>query len=78
MKQVIIYSLPTCHFCRQAKDFLTEQGVDFIDYNVAEDEEKFNEMAEKSGQTGAPVIDIAGSIVVGFNPEMLTALLAEV
>ncbi len=78
MKQITVYSLPNCHFCHQAKDFLTSRGLEFTDYNVGEDQSKLQEMFDKTGQMGAPVIDIEGDIVVGFNRELLEQLLAEV
>jgi glutaredoxin 3 len=36
-----------------------------------------NEMIKKSGQMGVPVIDVGGTIVVGFDKEQLEALLAK-
>lgn len=66
MKNVTIYSTPTCHYCHLAKDFLNAKGIKFTDYNVATDLEKRKEMVEKTGQMGVPVIDIDGKIMVGF------------
>ncbi len=75
MPAITIYSTPTCPFCRQAKDFFATHGVSFTDYNVAEDEARRDEMIEKSGQMGVPVIEIDGEIVVGFDKNRLDALL---
>ena len=73
---VTIYSTPTCHFCHAAKDFFTENKVAFTDYNVATDLPKRQEMIQKSGQMGVPVISIDDNIVVGFDEEKLKELLA--
>lgn len=54
-----------------AKDFLTENKIKFEDIDVTEDEEKANEMIEKSGQMGVPVIDIDGEIIIGFDKEKI-------
>ena len=75
MPAITIYSTPTCPFCRQAKDFFATHGASFVDYNVAEDEMRRDEMIEKSGQMGVPVIEINGEIVVGFDKNRLDALL---
>ncbi|MCE9541332.1 NrdH-redoxin [Candidatus Kaiserbacteria bacterium] len=72
---VTIYSTPTCHFCHAAKDFFTENKVAFTDYNVATDLAKRQEMIQKSGQMGVPVISIDNSVVVGFDEEKLKELL---
>jgi len=65
--KAIVYSTPTCPYCIQAKDYFKENNIEFTDYNVAEDQEKAKEMVEKSGQMGVPVIDIEGTIIVGFD-----------
>lgn len=75
-KNVTIYSTPSCHFCHAAKDFFTANQVAFTDLNVAEDLTKRQEMIEKSGQMGVPVITIDDQIVVGFNEPKLRELLA--
>lgn len=75
MAPIIIYSTPTCPFCHQVKDFFKEHQVEFVDYNVADDETKRDEMVQKSGQLGVPVIDVGGEVIVGFDKERLQALL---
>jgi glutaredoxin-like YruB-family protein len=75
MKNVIIYSTPTCHFCHMAKEFMTANNVKFTDYNVATDLEKRKEMVDKSGQMGVPVIDIEGELMVGFEQDRLATAL---
>ena len=75
-KDVVIYSTPTCHFCHAAKDFFTEHGVKFTDYNVASDLVKRKEMIDKSKQMGVPVIYVGDDLVVGFDEEKLRGLLA--
>ena len=72
---VTIYSTPTCHFCHAAKEFFTENHVQFTDYNVATDLEKRKEMVQKSGQMGVPVIDVGGKLVVGFDEGTLREML---
>ena len=75
-KEVTIYSTPTCHFCHAAKDFFTEHGVKFTDYNVASDLEKRKEMIDKSKQMGVPVIYVGDELIVGFDENKLRGLLA--
>ncbi len=72
---VTIYSTPTCHFCHMAKDYFTANHVAYTDYNVATDLPKRQEMMQKSGQMGVPVIDIGGEIIVGFDEPRLKELL---
>jgi len=76
-KKVIIYSTPTCPYCKMAKDYLSRKEIPYIDINVAQDKEKAKEMIDKSGQMGVPVIIIDGEIVVGFNQALLDKLLSQ-
>ncbi|MEM2915985.1 MAG: glutaredoxin domain-containing protein [Candidatus Woesearchaeota archaeon] len=70
--KVKVYSTPTCPYCHMVKDYLKEHGVEFEDVNVAEDKDAANEMVEKSGQMGVPVIILDDKIViVGFDREKL-------
>lgn len=71
MPKVTIYSTPTCHFCHMTKEFLKEKNIPFEDINVAYDQKRAQEMIEKSGQMGVPVIDIDGKIIIGFDKEAL-------
>ncbi len=74
-KTVTIYSTPTCHFCHMAKDFLTAKGVAFTDFDVAHDLEKRQEMIQKSGQMGVPVIFVGDEMIIGFDQERLASTL---
>ncbi|PIR87408.1 MAG: NrdH-redoxin [Candidatus Harrisonbacteria bacterium CG10_big_fil_rev_8_21_14_0_10_49_15] len=67
MSNVTIYSTPTCAYCKMAKEYFTEKGVEFKEINVAEDMEAQQAMIQKSGQMGVPVIEIGDKVIVGFN-----------
>ena len=75
MKNVTIYSTPTCHFCHAAKDFFNSNNITFTDYDVSADAEKRKEMMEKSGQMGTPVIFVDDELVIGFDEARLKTLL---
>ncbi|MFH1316389.1 MAG: glutaredoxin domain-containing protein [Candidatus Woesearchaeota archaeon] len=75
MKKVKIYSTPTCPWCVRAKEFLKENKVEFENHDVASDEAARNEMIEKSGQMGVPVIIVDDVVIVGFDQNALKAAL---
>ena len=75
MKNVTIYSTPTCHFCRLAKDFFKANNVAYTEYDVASNLEKRKEMIEKSGQMGVPVIIIDNELIVGFDKPQISKML---
>ncbi len=71
MKNVTIYSTPTCHFCKEAKNYFKEHNVAYTEHDVASDLEQRKVMIDKSGQLGVPVIEIDGQIMVGFEESRL-------
>jgi glutaredoxin 3 len=73
--KIIIYSLPTCAFCRQTKSYFERKRVKFKEISVDSDPAAQAEMVFKSGQFNVPVIDIGGKIIVGFQKKALDALL---
>ncbi len=74
-KKVKVYGTPTCVFCPMVKDFLKEHGVDFEEIDVSADEQAFEEMKEKTGQMGVPVVMVGDEAVVGFDRQKLSRLL---
>ena len=64
---VEVYSADWCAFCHAAKQYFDKLGVKYTDKNVEHDPQFLNESVQKSGQMGIPVIDIDGTIIVGFN-----------
>ena len=75
MKNVTIYSTPSCHFCHMAKEFFKKNNIAFTDYDVSTDQAKRAEMIERSGQMGVPVIFIDSEMVIGFNESRLKEML---
>lgn len=75
MKNVTIYTTPTCVYCKMAKAFFTEQKVAYTEKDVVADMKAREEMVQKSGQLGVPVIDVAGTIIVGFDRDALAGAL---
>lgn len=73
---VKVYSTKTCPWCIKAKEFLKGKNIKFEDIDVGADQKAAQEMIEKSGQMGVPVIDINGKIIVGFDKEDIEKALA--
>lgn len=71
--QVTVYSTPTCPYCKLAKAFLTEHEVAFKDIDVSADRAEAAKMIKLSGQMAVPVIDVDGTLIVGFDQKKLAA-----
>jgi len=70
-----IYTTSHCHYCNMAKEFFRKIKVKYQEINVEKDEKAAEEMIEKSGQLGVPVIDIEGQIIVGFDRNAIQSVL---
>ncbi len=72
---ITIYSADWCAFCHAAKEYLDKLGVTYTVKDVDRDSTAAPEMVEKSDQRGIPVLDIAGTIIVGFDRPKIDAAL---
>ena len=75
MANVTIYSTPTCGYCKAAKEYFAKHNIKYTDYDVAKDSAKAQEMIEKSGQMGVPVIYIDDEMMIGFDQSKIGKLL---
>ncbi len=75
MKSAVIYTTPTCKYCKLAKAFFAEHNVSYQERDVTTDMVARDEMIAKSHQMGVPVIDVEGTLVLGFDEPALRAAL---
>lgn len=73
--KITIYSADWCAFCHAAKDYLDKKGIKYTEKNVEHDQAFAVEAVQKSGQTGIPVIDINGTVIIGFDRPKIDAAL---
>lgn len=57
------------------KEFLSEHGVAFKDFNVAEDPQALESLVATTGRQATPVVVVGGEVVVGFDRGRLQRLL---
>lgn len=73
--RVKIYTTPSCVYCKMSKEFFQKNSVEYEEKNVATDAAARDEMIQRSGQMGVPVIEIDGKIIIGFDqPRLKEAL----
>lgn len=75
MNNIKIYTTNTCPWCTKVKNYLRSNNVNYEEVNVGLNRVAAMEMVTKSGQMGVPVLDIDGSIVVGFDKNKIDSLL---
>jgi len=57
-------------FCNQAKEYLSQKGIEFQERDIAEDLGALADL-KKLGYLTTPVIVIDGSVIVGFDADKI-------
>jgi len=73
--RVLVFTTPTCPWCRLAKSYLHQNGVPFTEVDVSRDVHAAADLVRRTGQMGVPVIEIDGRPVVGFDQKQIDRLL---
>ena len=74
--KIVIFTTPTCVFCRKAKEYFLSRRLKFKEIDVSKDPAAAQDMVRRSGQMGVPVILINTHVVVGFDVAKIERLLA--
>jgi methionine-S-sulfoxide reductase len=74
-KKVFVYSTPRCHNCHEIKQFLTDNGVDFTEIDIAADQATAQMVIEKTGYIGAPVVQIGDEFIIGWDRKKMESLI---
>ena len=81
MKNVFMYTLSTCPWCRKTKQYFTDHNVPFqyVDYDLQSTPEQSKieqEIQKRGGPLSFPWVLIGDDLVVGWNPAKYDELLA--
>ena len=74
MQQVTIFTNYGCSACRDAKSFLSQHGVAFVERNIGEDPAARDELID-AGFRAVPVIRVGEESMVGFSASKLRRML---
>jgi glutaredoxin len=79
MKNVKMYTLSTCPWCKKTKKFFKDHEIsfEFIDYDLTDDNtrEKILKEMRQNGANGFPYVKIGDNIIVGYKPEEYAAVM---
>lgn len=75
MANVTMYTTPWCGWCKRTKEYFRQHYVVYTEKDVTSDTAAREEMLQKSQQMSVPMVDINGTIVVGFDQQRLAQLL---
>lgn len=78
--RIILYATSWCPACRAARAWLREKGLAFAEKDIEKDPAAAAELMHKAREagistSGVPVIDVRGTLIQGFDPKRIAALL---
>lgn len=66
---VKIYTTPVCAYCKMAKDYFTSKNIKYEEIGLVGNIEAQQLVMSKTGMVAAPILEINGQFIVGFNRE---------
>lgn len=62
-----IYTTPICAYCKMAKEYFKSRSLEYQEISLVADPEAQQLVMAKTGLVAAPIIEINGKFIVGFN-----------
>lgn len=75
-EEIKIYTTPTWPYCKMVKEFLSQKGYKFIEFDVTRDRAALDEMVKVSNARSVPVITACNEVMVGFDRTRLEQMLS--
>ena len=72
-----LYSREWCSWCIDAKEFLSSRGYKFLEIDVGEDRQSYEEMKALSDQTYVPTFVADDKVLANFDTDQLERFLSE-
>jgi glutaredoxin 3 len=72
---VQMYSTSWCRVCTEARNYMQQQNIAFVDHDVEQDEAAQARAHTLNPRNSVPVLEIEGDVMVGFNPRTFEASL---
>ncbi len=73
--KIVVFTTPTCPWCRRVKQYLQSNGYKFREVDVSRDEAAARDMVRRTGQMGVPVTLIDNQPIIGFDKARIDRLL---
>jgi glutaredoxin-like YruB-family protein len=77
--RIVLYSVSWCSHCKEAKEYLTDHNIPFINRDVELDDKAMDDLKEKYKSIGVPVIVLGNDqmVIKGFDREEFEKALNE-
>lgn len=66
-----IYTTPICAYCKMAKEYFKSKDLEYEEISLVGNPDAQQLVISKTGMVAAPILEINGKFVVGFNREQI-------
>lgn len=77
LPKVQVYSTPSCKYCNEAKEYMTERRISFENINCVGNPEAISKVRELSGGVSVPVIVVGDKVLLGWSQPEFDAAYSE-
>ncbi|HEX4638150.1 MAG TPA: glutaredoxin domain-containing protein [Chthoniobacterales bacterium] len=77
LMELKLYSREWCSWCIDAKEYLESRGYKFLEIDVGEDRQAYEEMKQLSEQTYVPTFVAGDYVLANFDTDQLEKFLSE-
>ena len=75
LSMIRIYTTPVCAYCKMAKEYFKSKDLQYEEIALVGNPDAQQLVMSKAGMVAAPIIEINGRFVVGFNREEINKAL---
>ena len=75
LKLYVSSKMPKCPHCTQAKEYLKENDINYVEIDLATDEEARTYVRNRTGSLAVPQIEVGNELVRGFVKEQFEMVL---
>lgn len=65
--KVTIYTTPVCAYCKMAKEYFKSKNLQYEEIGLVGNLEAQQLVMSKAGMVAAPILEINGKFIVGFD-----------
>ena len=66
-----IYTTPVCAYCKMAKEYFTSKNLQYEEIGLVGNSEAQQLVISKTNMVAAPIIEINGKFIVGFDRQAI-------
>ncbi len=67
MTMIKIYTTPVCAYCKMAKEYFKSKNLEYEEISLVGNAKAQELVISKTGMVAAPIIEINGKFIVGFD-----------